>query len=290
MTQLQSMTGFGKANGHFQDKKISIEIRSLNSKGLDLNLKIPAAYRSLETEIRRIIGAELLRGKVDFGIYVESQAQQHSGFINRRLADQYFQELKSINQSWESNTTDYLSLVLRMPDVLSQELNEVSEEEAAFILQLSNEACMHLQQFRTKEGQNLIADFTQNLEIIRAQLQEIAPFESERLQQVRERIFKGLSEIDESRLDQNRLEQELIYYIEKLDIAEEKMRLQHHMSYFHETMQLAGSGKKLGFITQEMGREINTLGSKCNHAEIQRRVVIMKDHLEKMKEQVLNTL
>lgn len=287
---LQSMTGFGKANGHFNDKKISIEVRSLNSKGLDLNLKIPSSYRDLETPIRKLVTEKLLRGKMDLGIYIESQQHQVAGLINEQVATAYFEKLKSLNTTWGTNTQDYLALVLRMPDVLTSQQEELSEAETTFILNLVVEACSQLEKFRRQEGLSLANDLTANLDYIQQELIAIVPFEQERVAQVRERIQKGLASIDESRVDVNRLEQEMIYYVEKLDISEEKQRLQQHLNYFTETLCQDASGKKLGFISQEMGREINTLGSKCNHSEIQRRVVIMKDHLEKIKEQVLNAL
>ena len=287
---LQSMTGFGKANGHFNDKKISIEVRSLNSKGLDLNLKIPSSYRDLETPIRKLVTEKLLRGKMDLGIYIESQQHQVAGLINEQVATAYFEKLKSLNNTWGTHTQDYLALVLRMPDVLTSQQEELSEAETEFILNLVIEACLQLEKFRRQEGHSLAKDLTANLDSIHQELLAIVPFEQERVAQVRERIQKGLASIDESRVDVNRLEQEMIYYVEKLDISEEKQRLQQHLHYFTETLSQDASGKKLGFIAQEMGREINTLGSKCNHSEIQRRVVIMKDHLEKIKEQVLNAL
>jgi uncharacterized protein (TIGR00255 family) len=287
---LQSMTGFGKANGHFNDKKISIEVRSLNSKGLDLNLKIPSSYRDLETPIRKLVTEKLLRGKMDLGIYIESQQHQLAGLINDQVATAYFEKLKSLNTTWGTNTQDYLALVLRMPDVLTSQYEELSEEETEFILSLVVEGCSQLEKFRRQEGLSLAKDLTANLDAIQQELLAIVPFEQERVAQVRERIQKGLASIDESRVDVNRLEQEMIYYVEKLDISEEKQRLQQHLTYFTETLNQDASGKKLGFIAQEMGREINTLGSKCNHSEIQRRVVVMKDHLEKIKEQVLNAL
>ena len=275
-TALQSMTGFGKANGHFRDKKIAIEVRSLNSKGLDLNLKIPSLYRDLEAPIRKLITDHLLRGKMDLGIYIESQNQQLSGQINEQVATAYFEKFKSLNDKWQTNTQDYLALVLRMPDVLSSQQEELDEAESQFILSLVAQACEQLQKFRQQEGASLATDLLSNLAQIQQELGAIVPFEQERVQQVKDRIQKGLASIDEN--------------VEKLDISEEKQRLQQHLNYFTETLQQEASGKKLGFIAQEMGREINTLGSKCNHSEIQRRVVIMKDHLEKIKEQVLNAL
>jgi uncharacterized protein (TIGR00255 family) len=284
------MTGFGKANGQFQDKKISVEVRSLNSKGLDLNVKIPNTYKDLDTEIRRIVSDLLLRGKMDLGIYIESQNQSVSNLVNTELATQYFESLKALNQSWGTQTQDYLSIVLKMPEVLSVQQEDLTEIESEFVLGLVREAVQQLQVFRSQEGQALAIDLLANIEAIKALLSAITPFEQERVNQVKERIQKGLANIDEARIDVNRLEQEMIFYVEKLDISEEKQRLLQHLDYFVETMQQPASGKKLGFIAQEMGREINTLGSKCNHAEIQRKVVDMKDHLEKIKEQVLNSL
>lgn len=287
---LQSMTGFGKSNGLYQSKKVSIEIRSLNSKGLDLNLRIPSAYRELESELRKLLGEQLDRGKIDFGIYIESQADQSNGLINTELATLYYQELKKLNESWSEAPVDYLSLVLRLPEVLNQQAPEVSDEEKKFIMDLALSACEKLTQFRAQEGEALHADFTEKIESIRNGIQEIQVFEPERIQVIRERISKALSDLSDVRIDENRLEQEMIFYLEKLDVSEEKMRLTNHLDYFLNTMVIPRNGKKLGFICQEMGREINTLGSKCNHAEIQKRVVDMKDNLEKMKEQILNTL
>lgn len=287
---LQSMTGFGKANGQYLDKKIAIEIRSLNSKGLDLNLKIPSSYRDLETPIRKIVTENLLRGKMDLGIYIESQQNQTAGLINEPIATAYFHKLRALNDAWGTQTQDYLSLILRLPDVLTSQIEALSDDETAYVLNLVLTACKQLQHFRKEEGQSLAQDLLANLAQIQNELSAIVPYEQERVAQVRERIQKGLATIDENRLDANRLEQEMIYYVEKLDISEEKQRLQQHLHYFSETLQQDASGKKLGFIAQEMGREINTLGSKCNHSEIQRKVVVMKEHLEKIKEQVLNAL
>lgn len=287
---LQSMTGFGKSNGLYQSKKVSIEIRSLNSKGLDLNLRIPSAYRELESELRKLLGEQLDRGKIDFGIYIESQTDQSNGLINTELATLYYQELKKLNESWSEAPVDYLSLVLKLPEVLNQQAPEVSDEEKKFIMDLALSACEKLTQFRAQEGAALHADFTEKIESIRNGIQEIRVFEPERIHVIRERISKALTDLSDVRIDENRLEQEMIFYLEKLDVSEEKMRLTNHLDYFLNTMVIPRNGKKLGFICQEMGREINTLGSKCNHAEIQKRVVDMKDNLEKMKEQILNTL
>jgi uncharacterized protein (TIGR00255 family) len=287
---LQSMTGFGKSNGIFQSKKVSVEVRSLNSKGLDLNLRIPSVYRELESEIRKLVGEQLDRGKIDLGIYVESQGDVSNGLINVELATTYYHELKRLNESWSEAPVDYMSLVLRMPEVLNQQVPEIGDDEKAFIMELCINACEKLTQFREQEGRALQVDFTEKIASIRQGIQEIIVFEPERIQIIRERISKALSDLSDVRIDENRLEQEMIFYLEKLDVSEEKMRLTNHLDYFLKTMMIPRNGKKLGFICQEMGREINTLGSKCNHSEIQKRVVDMKDNLEKMKEQVLNTL
>ena len=287
---LQSMTGFGKSNGIFQSKKVSVEVRSLNSKGLDFNLRIPSVYRELESEIRKLVGEQLDRGKIDLGIYVESQGDVSNGLINVELATTYYHELKRLNESWSEAPVDYMSLVLRMPEVLNQQVPEIGDDEKAFIMELCINACEKLTQFREQEGRALQVDFTEKIASIRQGIQEIIVFEPERIQIIRERISKALSDLSDVRIDENRLEQEMIFYLEKLDVSEEKMRLTNHLDYFLKTMMIPRNGKKLGFICQEMGREINTLGSKCNHSEIQKRVVDMKDNLEKMKEQVLNTL
>ena len=287
---LQSMTGFGKSNGIFQSKKVSVEVRSLNSKGLDLNLRIPSVYRELESDIRKLVGEQLDRGKIDLGIYVESQGDVSNGLINVELATTYYHELKRLNESWSEAPVDYMSLVLRMPEVLNQQVPEIGDDEKAFIMELCINACEKLTQFREQEGRALQVDFTEKIASIRQGIQEIIVFEPERIQIIRERISKALSDLSDVRIDENRLEQEMIFYLEKLDVYKEKMRLTNHLDYFLKTMMIPRNGKKLGFICQEMGREINTLGSKCNHSEIQKRVVDMKDNLEKMKEQVLNTL
>ncbi|MFM8242352.1 MAG: YicC family protein, partial [Crocinitomicaceae bacterium] len=246
--------------------------------------------RDLENEIRKSVTENLDRGKIDVGIYLESQSDSKQLKINRELADSYYNELKSLNTSWGEKEIDYLAIVMRMPEVVSQSNDEISEEETDFILNLVSEAITQVVNFRLKEGAALRQEFIHRLTEIKLGLTAIEPFESTRIQTLKERIFKSLEELKISEIDHNRFEQELIFYIEKLDISEEKMRLNHHLGYFTETMQTAKSGKKLGFITQEMGREINTLGSKSNHPEMQKIVVDMKDNLEKIKEQVLNTL
>lgn len=287
---LQSMTGFGKSNGVFNSKKISVEIRSLNSKGLDLSMKLPSCYRELDSEIRKIVAEQLDRGKIDLGLFLESAGDASNGLINKDLANHYYKELKSINESWNEEPVDYLSLVIRMPEVLNQQSFDLSDDERAFIISLIKSTCDKLNEFRKQEGVALSNEFSHRINEIRRLLGEIPQFENERLVTIRERITKGLAEIEGLSVDENRLEQEMIFYIEKFDISEEKMRLSNHLDYFIETLELPRSGKKLGFIAQEIGREINTLGSKSNHLEMQKRVVDMKDALEKMKEQILNTL
>ena len=287
---LQSMTGFGKSNGVFNSKKISVEIRSLNSKGLDLSMKLPSCYRELDSEIRKILAERLDRGKIDLGLFLESSGDTSNGLINKDLANHYYHELKTLNESWNEAPVDFLALVVRMPEVLNQQSFELSKEERTYILNLIEATCVKLNEFRAQEGLALSNEFNLRITEIHRLLSEIPQFENERLVTIRERITKGIAEIEGLNVDENRLEQEMIFYIEKFDISEEKMRLSNHLNYFTETLDISRSGKKLGFIAQEIGREINTLGSKSNHLEMQKRVVEMKDSLEKMKEQILNTL
>ena len=287
---LLSMTGFGKSNGVFESKKVSVEIRSLNSKGLDLSLKIASPYRDLETDIRKMLSENLDRGKVDIGIFIESTNESLNNIINNEVATKYYSEIKKLNESWGEAPLDYLSIVLRMPEVLNTQTAELTEEEKKWILNLVNETCGKLNDFRAQEGAALKKEFELRIGQIRSLLSQIEAFEDIRILQIKERILKGLKELEHPGLDQNRLEQEMIFYLEKLDVSEEKMRLTNHLNYFIETMNSPLSGKKLGFIAQELGREINTLGSKSNHGDMQRLVVEMKDNLEKIKEQVLNTL
>ncbi len=287
---ISSMTGFGKSNGVYQSKKVSVEIRSLNSKGLDLNIKLNSTYKELETAVRSIVSSVLDRGKIDVSIYIESQGPHPENALNVTLATSYYEALKRLNESWGEPPQDYLSIVMNMPNVLNQADGELEEAETMWVLDLVNNCASKLNEFRKKEGDSLKAEFEKYIAGIRKLLKEIEPFEQERLFAIRERMNKALRELDTAAVDQNRLEQEMIFYIEKLDISEEKMRLTHHLDYFLETMETPLCGKKLGFIAQEIGREINTLGSKCNQAEMQKTVVEMKDLLEKIKEQVLNTL
>jgi uncharacterized protein (TIGR00255 family) len=287
---ISSMTGFGKSNGVYQSKKVSVEIRSLNSKGLDLNIKLNSAYKELETAVRSIVSSTLDRGKIDVSIYIESQGEHPQNALNVTLATSYYEALKRLNESWGEPPQNYLSIVMNMPNVLNQSDGELEEAETMWVLDLVTNCASKLNEFRKKEGDSLKAEFEKYIAGIRKLLKEIEPFEQERLFAIRERMNKALRELDTAAVDQNRLEQEMIFYIEKLDISEEKMRLTHHLDYFIETMETPLCGKKLGFIAQEIGREINTLGSKCSQAEMQKTVVEMKDLLEKIKEQVLNTL
>ena len=284
------MTGFGKTNGVHGTKKVSVEIRSLNSKSLDLTVKFGGPYKELESDIRKIIAEQLNRGKIDIGVYLESSGASDSGSINTDLAKKYYQEISELNNQMGNQPTDYLALVLKMPDVVNYQSTEISEEEKEWVLQLVSDTCKALTNFRKQEGEAIKLDLENRIDAIRKDLKEVPKFESERISTVKDRIQKGLKELENSSVDLNRLEQEMIFYIEKMDISEEKIRLANHLDYFIETMRLSYSGKKLGFIAQEIGREINTLGSKSNHTEMQKLVVEMKDNLEKIKEQVLNTL
>jgi uncharacterized protein (TIGR00255 family) len=287
---ISSMTGFGKSNGVFQSKKVSVEIRSLNSKGLDLSVKLNSSYKELETAIRGFVSTTLDRGKIEVSIYIESQIDRPEKLVNYALATTYYEALKKLNESWGEVPQNYLAIVMQMPLVLNQAVDELEEEEKVWLMNLVDDCCLKLQDFRQKEGEALQSEFKKLIAGIRTLLNEIGGFEADRLTAIRERMNKALRELDTASVDENRLEQEMIFYIEKLDVSEEKMRLEHHLDYFLDTMETPLCGKKLGFIAQEIGREINTLGSKCNQAQMQKIVVEMKDSLEKIKEQVLNTL
>ncbi len=288
---LKSMTGFGKATGTFQTKKVSVEIRSLNSKSIDLNARIASQYREVEPNIRKLVATELSRGKVDVSVSIESIGDESSVKLNSELAKSYYEDLKSINDAIGEKTADYLPLIMRMPDIFNTERESLSEEEKEWVLDLVKEATDKLNKFRRKEGIEIESEYDDRISEIRRFLADIPKYENERIEIIRERMKKGLEDIQaKSGYDDNRFEQEMIFYIEKLDVSEEKMRLSNHLDYFIETMNTATSGKKLGFISQEIGREINTLGSKSNHAQMQVLVIGMKDNLEKIKEQILNTL
>jgi uncharacterized protein (TIGR00255 family) len=287
---LNSMTGYGKSSGVYNGKTISIEIKSLNSKSLDLYVKTPNQYRDKELNIRKLVGELLERGKIDLSVNIENTIASKNTEINQELALSYYEDLKKINQLTNNSSVDFLSLILKMPDIFIQTSELISDEEIDFLMSLIKEATVNLIEFRKQEGKALQIEFKQRIEEIRSLLKAIEPFENIRIETVKEKIRKGLEELENSAIDENRLHQELIYYLEKLDVSEEKMRLNNHLDYFLETMEIPASGRKLGFITQEIGREINTLGSKSNHAEMQKIVVNMKDNLEKIKEQILNTL
>ena len=290
---IQSMTGYGKATVMFGDKKINVEIKSLNSKAMDLSIRVAPLYREKEMEIRNIVSKSLERGKVDFSLWVEKDATETATPINEALVVNYYNQIKGISErNGIELPADWFTTLLRMPDVLTRvDILELSEEEWAVVRQGVEEAVNNLVSFRKQEGQALQKKFEEKLDNIGNLLASIEPFEKERVVKIRERIVEALEKTISVDYDKNRLEQELIYYIEKLDINEEKQRLANHLKYFRETMEgTSGQGKKLGFIAQEMGREINTTGSKSNQAEMQNIVVQMKDELEQIKEQVLNVM
>ena len=287
------MTGFGKAEANFQGKKIIVEVKALNSKSLDLSTRIAPIYREKDIQIRQTIAAKLIRGKVDFSLWTERDTTPEAIPVNTTLAEQYYKQLRTMTQNMGMpEPADWLTLLLRMPDVMSRtETEELTEEEWNVVQQVMDEALQHLIDFRKQEGAALQHKFAEKLDNIQRLLTDIEPYEKGRVEKIRARIIDGLQAIPEVDYDTNRLEQELIYYIEKLDISEEKQRLNNHLKYFRETMESEeAQGKKLGFIAQEMGREINTTGSKSNQAEMQNIVVMMKDELEQIKEQVLNAL
>ncbi|MBO6018290.1 MAG: YicC family protein [Prevotella sp.] len=290
---IQSMTGYGKTVVAYKDKKINVEVKSLNSKQLDLQTRIAPLYREKEMEIRQMVQAAVIRGKVDFSLWIEKDAAVDATPINGALMENYYRQMKTISEKTGiPMSEDPFYTLLRMPDVLTKTETEVlSDEEWAVARQAVSEALNKLVDFRRQEGAALEKKFAEKIDNIEQLLISIEPYEKSRVEKIRQRIVDGLQQIPGVEYDKNRLEQELIYYIEKLDISEEKQRLSNHLKYFRETMaEEAGQGKKLGFIAQEMGREINTTGSKSNQAEMQNIVVKMKDELEQIKEQVLNAL
>ena len=289
---IQSMTGYGKTVVVYKGKKINVEIKSLNSKQLDLTTRIAPLYREKEMEIRQMIAGQLQRGKVEFAIWIEKDAATEAAPVNIALMNSYFSQLEGFAKEHQLTGIDWMQTLTRMPDVLTKtEVEVLDDEEWQAARQGVCEAVQHLVDFRTQEGAALEKKFTEKIDNIEQLLASIEPYEKARVEKIRSRIIDGLKQIPEAEYDKNRLEQELIYYIEKLDISEEKQRLANHLKYFRETMaDAAGQGKKLGFIAQEMGREINTTGSKSNQAEMQNIVVKMKDELEQIKEQVLNAL
>ncbi|PID92531.1 MAG: YicC family protein [Bacteroidetes bacterium] len=290
---IRSMTGYGKAECHLPDKKLTIEIRSLNSKQMDSSVRLPSLYKEKELEIRQRIASSLERGKVECVFYYESNGETPAGSINVAAVKNYYEQLCRIaDELGLSSSSDLLSTVMRMPETIKSEKASLEEEEWARVEDALKAAIAQVVDFRTQEGRSLEADLRERVREIENRLTRIEAYEAERIGKIRERIGNNLASwIGKDKIDENRFEQELIFYIEKLDISEEKVRLTNHCRYFLETLTIGeAAGKKLGFIAQEMGREINTLGSKANHAEIQRLVVEMKDELERIKEQILNTL
>ncbi len=289
-----SMTGYGKAVVTYKEKKISVEVKSLNSKNLDLSTRIAPLYREKEMEIRQTIAKRLERGKVDFSLWIEKDAALDATPINAKLVENYYRQIKNIAaQTGIPEPADWFSTLLRMPDVTTKtEIEVLDETEWEAAKKAISEAIENLVDFRKQEGAALERKFHEKIDNIEALLKSIEPYEESRVPKIKEKIIEGLEQVAKVDYDKNRLEQELIYYIEKLDISEERQRLTNHLSYFRETMAEEGHGvgKKLGFIAQEMGREINTTGSKSNQAEMQNIVVKMKDELEQIKEQVLNAL
>ena len=289
---IQSMTGYGKTVVAYNGKKINIEVKSLNSKQLDLTTRIAPLYREKEMEVRQMISERVVRGKVEFSLWIEKDATTDAAPVNTALMQQYYEQLKAFADQNKMQDVDWVSTLVRMPDVLTKtEVEELTDDEWTAVRQGVVEALQHLVDFRTQEGAALEKKFAEKVDNIERLMKSIEPYEKSRVEKIRQRIVEGLKQIPEAEYDKNRLEQELIYYIEKLDISEEKQRLANHLKYFRETMaDQPGQGKKLGFIAQEMGREINTTGSKSNQAEMQNIVVMMKDELEQIKEQVLNAL
>ena len=290
---IQSMTGYGKAVVAFGEKKIHVEVKSLNSKQLDLNTRIAPLYREKEMEMRQMVAEALIRGKVDMSVWIEKDTVADPTPINAALVENYYQQIKSISEKTGIPVPeDWFYTLLRMPDVLTKtEVEELEDDEWVAVRGAVQEALKNLVDFRIQEGAALEKKFAEKIDNIERLLGEIVPYETSRVEKIKVRIIDGLQQIPGVEYDKNRLEQELIYYIEKLDISEEKQRLTNHLKYFRDTMrEPAGQGKKLGFIAQEMGREINTTGSKSNQAEMQNIVVKMKDELEQIKEQVLNAL
>ena len=286
------MTGYGKAVVAYKDKKINVEIKSLNSKQLDLQARIAPLYREKEMEVRQMIAQAVERGKVDFALWIEKDAASEAAPVNTALMQNYLSQLQTFADDHHIQNTDWMQILVRMPDVLTKTEQEVlTDEEWLVARQAVEQAIDALVNFRKQEGAALEKKFNEKIDNIERLMAEIEPYEKSRVEKIRQRIVDGLQQIPGVEYDKNRLEQELIYYIEKLDISEEKQRLSNHLKYFRETMADGhGQGKKLGFIAQEMGREINTTGSKSNQAEMQNIVVQMKDELEQIKEQVLNAL
>jgi uncharacterized protein (TIGR00255 family) len=290
---IKSMTGFGKNVTELPGKKITIEVRSLNSKSLDLNLRMPYIYKAKELELRADISKQIERGKVDITIFTESTQESLPVAINKTLAKTYYKELKDLSVELNENTTNLLALVLKMPEVMKaeREVADLDEAEWKQVKKAVDKAIDAFQEFRSDEGKILKKEFKTRIGIIEKLLEDVIDSDAARIENVRKRIKNNIAElVEKEKIDENRFEQEIIYYIEKLDITEEKLRLKTHLDYFIKTMQEPSAGRKLGFISQEIGREINTIGSKANDAVVQKLVVQMKDELEKIKEQMLNVL
>lgn len=284
---IQSMTGYGKSVLQLPAKKISIELKSLNSKNLDVNARMPSMYRAKELDIRKLLAKHLVRGKIDFSLFVEITGEDTSSKINKTVVNEYIKQLREVV---DGDTTELLKMAIRLPDAVTTERDDIDEEEWSSIEKEIKAAIVKIVAYRTDEGQILKQDFTNRVSTLKALLAEVIKIDPERIEGVRTRLERGIAEIKE-KVDENRFEQELVYYIEKFDITEEKVRLENHLDYFLKALNSDDSnGKKLGFITQEMGREINTIGSKSNFAPMQKLVVQMKDELEKIKEQLLNVL
>jgi uncharacterized protein (TIGR00255 family) len=282
------MTGFGKATLQLQNKKITIEIKSLNSKGLDLSVRMPSAYREMELSLRNEISQKLERGKIDFSIFIENTIEQTTNKVNVPIVKNYIEQLKEV--FYDSNETELLKMAIRMPDAMKVEREEIDQNDWVEIQKVIQEGLANILNFRLAEGLSLEKEFLLRIGNIRQYMNDALALDPERVQAIKDRLQTAISELKVN-VDENRFEQELIYYLEKLDITEEKVRLTNHLDYFLETINgNEANGRKLGFITQEMGREINTMGSKSNHAQMQKLVVMMKDELEKIKEQVLNVL
>ena len=284
---IQSMTGYGKSVLQFPTKKISLEIKSLNSKNLDLNARMPSVYREKELHIRKLIASHLVRGKVDFSLYLEITGEETTSKVNKPVVKKYMEQLKDIT---DGDKTELLKMAVRFPDALSTERDDIDADEWKLIEDGINATLEKIKDYRLQEGKALESDFNDRIKNIDKLLEQVIAIDPERIENVRERLRKGITDIKE-KVDENRFEQELVYYIEKFDITEEKVRLHNHLEYFTKSLNSDDSnGKKLGFIGQEIGREINTIGSKANYAPMQKLVVQMKDELEKIKEQLLNVL
>ncbi|MEI7828272.1 MAG: YicC/YloC family endoribonuclease [Prolixibacteraceae bacterium] len=289
---IKSMTGYGKAECELSQKKVTIEIKSLNSKQMDLNTRISQIFREKDLEIRRELSDKLIRGKVDFILYTESLGEDSATKINAGIVKSYYKQMEKISADLNIPLNNsILQTILTLPEVVKNEREELDDQEWKAILGKIGEAIESLDKFRIQEGASLKTDMISNVQSITSLLTDVGQYEEERVMRIKEKIFEGLKDISIEQVNENRLEQEMIFYLEKMDINEEKVRLLNHCNYFLETIELAEPvGKKLGFIAQEIGREVNTLGSKANHTEMQKLVIQMKDALERIKEQLLNVL